>query len=274
MLLYHIIILALIQGITEFLPVSSSGHLVLAHAALSGNAQADWQDDLMIDLAVHVGTLFSVLAYFRRDILSMLGFVTRLGRTEDRAAGGRLLAYVIVGSIPVIFAGLALHVLEPAWLRSVELVAWTTLIFGIVLYAADKFRPAHREFEVLRMRDAIWIGLAQTVALLPGTSRSGITMTAARALGFERVAAARFSILLASVAISGAGALGVLKLIRDGNPELGLQALTAAVLAFVSGWITMALMMRWLDRADFTIFAVYRVVLGGALLAAVYTGLL
>jgi len=264
MILYHIVILALIQGITEFLPISSSAHLVLAHAVINGDSAGHWGEDMMIDVAVHVGTLFSVLVYFRRDLCAMC--------CKPGASGLPLL--VLVSSIPVIIAGFALHMLQPDWLRSVEVIAWTTLIFGIALLWADRSKPSERDLDDLTMRDAVWIGLAQVLALIPGVSRSGITMTAARWLGFSRLEAARFSMLLAIVAISGAGTLGGIDLIKSGDAALNMEALLAAALAFLSGLVAITLMMRWLERATFTPFAIYRVVLGLLLLGIVYMGII
>jgi len=266
--LYHIIILALIQGITEFLPVSSSGHLVLFHHILEGSvANLCWEDNRLIDVAVHVGTLFSVLVYFRQDLLSMAQ-----GALCKNAEGSKLLKHIIIASIPVILAGLVLNILKPDFLCLLEIVAWTTLIFGIVLWVADKYFPDTKKLSDLNTKDAFLIGLAQMLALIPGTSRSGITMTAARFLGFSRVEAAHFSLLLAIVAISGAGFLSVIDLVHADNLELGFDFIIAAVLAFISGWIAISLMMKWLAKASFLPFVLYRIVLGGILLFLIYSG--
>lgn len=267
MTLYHIFILALIQGISEFLPVSSSGHLVLVHHMLEGgSADLCWEQNRTIDVAVHIGTLASVLVYFRKDLCGMLS-----GFRNRHSPGFRLMGFVGIASVPVILAGLTLHMLQPDWLCLLEIMAWTTLLFGIVLWIADRFVPAEKTLGTMTWKQAILIGLAQTLALIPGTSRSGITMTAARFLGFTRVEAARFSLLLAIIAIGGAGTLSTLDLIRSGNAELGLESLLAAVLSFLSGWAAITLMMKWLERATFTPFALYRIALGTALLALIYS---
>ncbi len=259
--LFHIVILALVQGITEFLPISSSGHLVLAHTIFDDGLA----NDLLIDVAVHVGTLGAALLYFRRDVMQM---ICALATRRDT---GLLLA-VIIGSVPVIAAGFVIHMLGPDWTRSLYLMAWCTLIFGIVLWLADRYAPTEKTLERLTIRDAFVIGLAQVLALVPGTSRSGITITAARALGFSRREAARFSLLLAIVAISGAGTLGGLDILQAGDAALGVEALLAAALAFLSGWAAIALMMRWLEKASFTPFVIYRVALGLLLLFLLYSG--
>ena len=267
MISLHIVILALVQGITEFLPVSSSGHLVLTHHLLDGGgANLCWEENRTLDVAVHVGTLASVLLYFRRDVCTMACGLLR--------AEFRLLSLVILASLPVIAAGFGLHLLQPSFLCLLQVMAWTTLVFGIVLWVADRFSPAQKTIDDMNRRDALLIGLSQALALVPGTSRSGITMTAARALGYTRTEAAHFSLLLSIVAIAGAGTLGSLDLVQSGNADLSFDALIAAVLAFVSGWIAIALMMKWLEKATFTPFAIYRVVLGVLLLGLIYGGVL
>lgn len=260
--LFHIVILALIQGLTEFLPISSSGHLVLTHNILGSNGQTA---DLSMDIAVHVGTLFAVLLYFRRDICRML--------CACKAGGDKkLVMAVIVGSLPVIIAGFAIHMIEPSFTRSLHVMAWCTLLFGIVLWVADKYSPAGKPLEALTFKGALFVGMAQILALIPGTSRSGITMSAARYLGFSRTEAARYSLLLAVVAISGAGALGSIDLVRAGNADLNFDLLMAALLAFLSGFVAISLMMRWLEKASFTPFAIYRIILGLGLLGLLYSG--
>lgn len=270
MSLYHIIILALIQGLSEFLPVSSSGHLVLAHHLLEGEgANLCWSENRTIDVAVHIGTLLSVLVYFRRDLLQMAcGVCCRKGE------GLHLFKMVLLASIPVIIGGYVIHMLQPSLLCLLQVMAWMTLIFGIVLWIADKYFPDTRKLDGMGWKDAALIGLAQVLALVPGTSRSGITMTAARFLGFSRVEAARFSLLLAIIAIGGAGTLAGLDLFQSGNARLGLDSLIAALLAFVSGWVAIALMMKWLEKSSFTVFAVYRIALGALLLVLIYADIL
>jgi len=268
--LLHIIILALIQGITEFLPISSSGHLVLAHAALDGNTVQEWDKHILMDVAVHVGTLFSVLLYFRRDVKLMLSGLFSLLTGKIHHTGNALTLKIIIGSIPVIIAGFIINSLEPSWLLAVEIVAWTTLIFGIILWVADRVEQSPKTLNDMNYSHAFLIGLAQCLALVPGTSRSGITMTAARFLGYNRTECAHYSLLLGIIAIGGAGALGGLELISNPNITIGQDVMVAAALAFISGYIAIALMMKWLSRASFTPFAIYRVLLGVGLLALIY----
>jgi undecaprenyl-diphosphatase len=273
MILYHIILLAVIQGLTEFLPVSSSGHLGLFHCFTDQCDHWDVQNVTM-DIAVHVGTLFSVLLYFWRDVVKMLLGAKDIGTGKAKTDNANLLFFVLISSIPVIIAGLILKMFEPDWLKTLHVIAWTTLVFGIVLWWADAKTTAKREIKDLTFKDAILIGLSQILALIPGTSRSGITMTAARFLGFSRQESAHYSLLLAMVAISGAGTLIGLDLIKDGNVQLGFDALIGVIFSFISGLIAITVMMKFLEKSSFTIFAIYRIILGGGLLTLLYTGVI
>ena len=268
--LLHIISLAVIQGITEFLPISSSGHLSLTHAFLNESKTPDWNKQVMMDVAVHVGTLFAVLLYFRKDVIDMIkGLLCALkGKTDHH--GSKLTLNIIIGSIPVIVAGFALSALEPSWLRAVEIVAWTTLLFGVLLWFADKVEPKHTSFETMPIKHTLLIGLAQCLALIPGTSRSGITMTASRFLGYDRTISAHFSLLLGIIAIRGAGTLEGLKLINEPNLAITFDIIIAAIIAFITGYIAIALMMKWLAHASFTPFVIYRIILGIGLLTLIY----
>jgi undecaprenyl-diphosphatase len=264
LLLLHLIILSVVQGITEFLPISSSGHLILLPH------MAGWQDQgINIDIAVHVGTLGAVLVYFHRDLWAILrGFLG--GRSRERKAGRALGFYILVSLPPVLVAGGLLAYFAPEIFRSPLIVAWTMLGFGVVLWLADRIGMTVRRVEHMTFGSALIIGLAQVLALLPGTSRSGITMTAARFIGMERPDAARFSLLLSIPTIIAAGTLSGIDIYQSGNAQLAADAFVAAGLAFIFALIAIALMMAWLRRASFTPFVVYRILLGGFLLAVVY----
>ena len=196
-------LLALVQGITEFLPISSSAHLILV-PVFTG-----WPDQgPMIDVAVHVGTLGAVIVYFRRDVWQMISGLGRLGRNDrDRDPGLRLAFHVVVATIPVVVAGAVLTSFGLSILRSPVLIGWTTAGFGVLLYIADRSNMTIRKIEHMTLAHALFIGVVQAVALIPGTSRAGITMTAARVLGYERTESARFSMLLSIPTIIAAGAL-------------------------------------------------------------------
>jgi len=262
-------ILAIVQGITEFLPVSSSGHLRLV-PHLTG-----WPDQgLNIDIAVHLGSLGAVLIYFWRDMLAMMiGLVAILTGRGGRAA--LLVGYLAIATLPIVVVGALLLLYgydggALAGLRRIELVGWTMLGFGLVLLAADRLGMTIRRIEHMRAGSAVFIGLAQVLALVPGTSRAGITITAARMLGFERSEAARFSILMGVPAIIASATPSAVGIYRSGQSALGVEAVVAALLAFAAALVAIAVMMRWLERASFTPFVVYRVLLGGAILVWSY----
>ena len=263
--LLHIVILALVQGVTEFLPISSSGHLVLVPWI------AGWQDQgLILDVAVHVGTLGAVMAYLWRDIVAMVSGLWRFAKGGGMNDGVRLAFFLVLGTLPVIVAGLLMKKHMPGGIRSIEVIGWATLGFGILLWFVDRFSVTLRRMEHLKLFDVVIIGVSQCLALIPGTSRSGITMTTARMLGMERRDCARFSMLLSIPAIVGAGTLMGLELYKTGDPVQIDAALTGVGFAFISALIAIALMMAWLKRASFTPFVIYRLALGGFLLAISY----
>lgn len=272
--LLHIIILAIVQGISEFLPISSSGHLILTHHLL-GNSGNMWDETLTMDIAVHVGTLAAIILYCRKDIIAMLRGCLRVatGRTKD-ANEIKLVGFLLVGSVPVLVLGLILHILEPAWARSLPVAAWSLIIFGIALGLADRFMPTTRTVETLGFKDALLIGLAQMLALIPGTSRSGVTMTAARALGFSRLEAARFSFLLATISISAAGAIGILDLLANPNAAMLFDVAIGVIVAFFAALAAVHFLMKWLTSHSFMPFVIYRVLLGIILLVLIHNGTL
>ncbi|SBW11148.1 Undecaprenyl-diphosphatase [uncultured Alphaproteobacteria bacterium] len=260
----NLIVLAVVQGITEFLPISSSAHLILVPCLGHFPDQG-----LDMDIAVHVGTLGAVMLYFWRDIWQMtlgLWAALRLKKTP----GGRLALAVLVATVPVVLVGVVVKDYVATAGRSIAVLGWSTLIFGILLYAADRIGLTVRRIEHLKLPDAAIIGLAQAIALIPGTSRSGITMTAARLLGYERGEAARFSMLMSIPTILAAGTLAALDIVKADQPLVTTVAIYGAGLSFLTALIAIALLMRWLRHASFTPFAVYRLILGAALLAAAY----
>lgn len=264
--LLHLVLLAVVQGVTEFLPISSSGHLVLVPVLTGLPDQGP-----LLDVAVHVGTLVAVMLYLRREVAAMALAVVTGGRREGAIAGGALLGYLVLATVPVMIAGGLMYWSgASARLRGPEVVAWTTLIFGLVLYAADRLGMTVKRLEHLGAGAALGIGLAQVLALVPGTSRAGITITAARLMGFERRDAARFSMLLSIPTIIAAGTLSAIEIYRAGDLQLGIDAAVAVVLSCIAALAAISLMMAWLNRATFTPFVVYRLVLGLALLAWLY----
>ena len=265
--LLHLVVLATVQGITEFLPVSSSAHLVIAPASLG------WPDQgLIFDVAVHVGTLLAVMVYFWRDLLAMLRGLYDLMRGNPTARA-HLALKVALGTVPLVPVGAALfYTGGSAMLRSVEVIAWATIGFGLLLWLADRLGMTVRRLEHLGYAGALFVGAAQTLALVPGASRAGVTMTAARLIGMERADSARLSMLLSIPAIVAAGTVAGLELMHNGDAALRMDAVISGGLAFVTSLLAIALMMAWLRRAGFGPFVVYRLLLGAGLLAWVYSG--
>lgn len=264
-----IIILALIQGITEFLPISSSGHLILL-PSLSG---IDDQG-LAMDVAVHLGSLIAVVSYFRRDVAMLIGGTFELVRLRWTFAA-RLASYIALATIPVLVAGLLLKLAGlTEGLRSIKVIGWATIVFGILLYVSDKFFLSNKKLQEIRLFHMMCIGLAQMLALIPGTSRSGITMTAARFFQYERTESARISMLMSIPTILAAGALlglDVMDAHAQGNMLIRWQdLLIGAVLSGIAAYGALFFMMRWLEKASMTPFVIYRMVLGTILLSIVY----
>jgi undecaprenyl-diphosphatase len=263
--LLQIVVLSLVQGLTEFLPVSSSGHLVLV-PYFTG-----WPDQgLVVDVAVHVGTLAAVLIYFWRDVLALLGGLLRLFVGEVTREG-RLALYLLLATIPALGIGYALETLAGGTPRRVEVVAWAMIGFAIVLWIADRVGMRVKRLEHMTLGQALVVGLAQPLAFIPGTSRSGITMVAARLMGYEREEAARFSFLLSIPAILAAGLYEGLKLAESGAGEALSGAGLALLFSAATGLGAIAFLMRWLRRSSFAPFVIYRLILGVGLLVWLYS---
>ncbi len=279
MTLLQVFVLSVVQGITEFLPISSSAHLILV-PELTG-----WQDQgLLVDLAVHVGTLLAVLVYFRKDVRLLFAGLAGLllnprniNPAEGSSApnqmlnGRQLTLALIIGVFPIVVIGgtfVAFDLVDG--LRDIEVIGWTSIIFGILLYGADRYCGTDKKLEAITLKNAFFIGMSQVLAIIPGTSRSGITMTAARYLGFNRVDSARFSMLLAMPTIAISGLAGLIKLLESGDQALIEYGLLAGVLSFAVAIAAIHLFIKWLSHASMTPFVIYRVLLGAGLLAWVY----
>lgn len=266
--LFDIVALALIQGITEFLPISSSGHLAL-WPILTGRTD----QGVAMDVAVHMGTLAAVCVYFRSDAGRLAAGLADVLRGRGRTGAARLFLLVALATVPAVAAGLALRL--TGWvdaLRALEVIGWATLLGGLLLWYADRAGAQRRDAGGWGLRDAVLMGLAQALALVPGTSRSGITMTMARWLGFERTQAARLSLLMAMPVILAAGTLETVGLMRDANLALTAELGLGALLSFAAALAALAVMMR-MFRSDWTMlpFVIYRLALGVALLAIAYS---
>ena len=261
----HLVVLAVVQGITEFFPISSSAHLILTPKILGWTDQGP-----LIDLAVHVGTLLAVILYFRVEMWRMTKGALALlrGHYIDDA---KLFLQLSLASVPAFAAGPLIYYFGGnEMMRSVELIGWTTLIFGILLYFADQYGRRLLRVENVTYLHALLIGLAQALALVPGVSRSGSTMTAARFLGMERAEAARFSFLMSIPVTMAAGGLGVLEIYKSGQVELQMDAVISGAVAFVTALFAITVLLRWLQSSSFTPFVVYRVLLGAGLLIWTY----
>lgn len=255
------IFLGILQGVTEFLPVSSSGHLVLAEYFLGLK-----DTSIAFDVTLHLGTLISVLSYFWQDWLGMAKSLVP-GKTSRKGDDRRLLFLVLIGTVPGAFLGYFLEGAASTIFRSPWVVVSTLSGVALLLWLAERLASHTRNFKKFGWKDAICVGTAQAIAIVPGVSRSGITITVALFLGFERRAAARFSFLLSAPIIAGAGLYEGLKLWQDGFGTLGMNFLWGFVAAGLSGYIVIAFLMRYLARHTFYPFVYYRLIL--ALIVAV-----
>lgn len=265
--LLTLLLVALIQGITEFLPVSSSGHLILLPQLTGMNDQGQ-----IIDVAVHVGTLFAVILYFWADVKTALFGIPRLLRGKIDTQGARLAFGLMIATIPVIVFGLILKL--TGWddaLRSVAVIGWTMLIFGLVLYWADQTGKTELETQNWTMRHALVMGLWQAISLIPGTSRSGITITAARKLGYKREDGAKLSMLMSIPTIIAAGTLAGIEVAATADLQSAKDGAIAATLSFLAALLALRLMMKLLQSVSFTPYVIYRVILGVVLLIYAYT---
>ncbi len=269
--LLQAIVLGIVQGLTEFLPISSSGHLRIVPAFMG------WEDPgAAFTAVIQLGTMAAVVLYFRADLWRIT--TTWLASLRDRSRRSELDArigwYLIFGTIPICIFGLAFsHQIETG-ARSLYLIGTTLIVLGVVLLIAEKVSTRERDLTSLTRRDAVVIGFAQALALVPGVSRSGATITAGLFLGFDRVAAARFSFLLSvpAVVLSGLFEMrGVLDGSAEGSAGLGATAV-ATVLAFVSGYASIAFLLKFLTTHTTGVFVAYRIVLGAAVLVLAGTG--
>ncbi len=258
----QILLLALVQGLTEFLPISSSGHLILA-PRLFGFAD----QGLVLDVAVHFGTLIAVVGYFRRDIWQIArGWLLALPPGRPANPEARLGWAIIIGVLPVVVVGLLLKDFVESELRQAWIIATTTIVFGLLLGWADWRARRERDIARLGLRDALLIGLAQVLALVPGTSRSGITMTAGLMLGLTREAAARFSFLLSIPTILGSSIL----ILRDvlAAPETVDPVMLASAVGFsaLTAWACIHYFLAFIERIGMWPFVIYRLLLGAVIL--------
>ena len=248
----EILILSAIQGISEFLPISSSAHLILI-----SNFYDFKTSSLLIDISLHLGSLFAIMFYFKKDLF-------------DLKNNKRLLGLIIVGSIPLMIFGYILHSSGLIYfVRNVEIIAWTTLFFGFILYFSDQSKTKKNISKNLNLKSIIFIGIFQILALIPGVSRAGITITAARFLNFNRVDSTKISFLLSIPALIGASSLGITDAFKQ-TLEINYLSIIAIILSFLFSFITVKYFLKYVNNFSLNIFVIYRVFLGIILLLIIY----
>ena len=250
--LIEILILSLIQGVSEFLPISSSAHLIIVSTLYEFKSGS-----LLIDVSLHFGSLLAIMFFFRKELL-------------DLKNNTKLLLLMTIGSIPLILTGYILYTTEIIYLlRDIKVIAWTTLIFGIILYFADKSRFEKKISSNLNLKLILYIGFFQILALIPGVSRAGITMTAARFFKFNRVDATKISFLLAIPALAGASILG-LKDIFEQSVEFNYLIFVAISLSFIFSFFTVKFFLKYINKFSLNIFVFYRIVVAIILFKIIY----
>lgn len=263
---FHIFLLSALQGITEFLPVSSSGHLILFSKFTAFPDQG-----LALDVAVHVGSILAVMIYFSEILWQMLkGLIKTYFLPNFKNPDARIFWLIVTGTLPIVVVGLLLKNNGMEWLRDTRIIGWTILLYGILLYIADHFGMTIRKVSHLRPWDAFLIGCAQCLALIPGTSRSGITVTMGRFLGMERREAAKFSMLLSIPAIIAAASLVALELYQSNNLAAITETIDGITYSFIASIIAIYIVMWWLKKSTFLPFVIYRILLGTFLLLDSY----
>jgi len=248
----EILILSAVQGISEFLPISSSAHLIVV-----SNLYDLKTSSLLIDISLHLGSLFAIILFFKKDLF-------------DLQNNQKLLGLIIIGSIPLVIFGYILHTTELIHLlRNIKIIAWTTLFFGIILYFADQRKVDQNISTNLNIKSIIFIGIFQILALIPGVSRAGITMTAARFLKFNRVDSGKISFLLSIPALAGASFMG-LKDLSNQSIEINLIVILAVILSFLFSYITVKFFLSYLNKFSLNIFVIYRIIISIILFTIIY----
>ena len=248
----EIIILSAIQGVSEFLPISSSAHLILVSSLYEFKSSS-----LLIDISLHLGSLFAIIYFFRNDLL-------------DVKNNKKLLGLIILGSIPLIIVGYILYSTNLIYqLRDIKVIAWMTLIFGVLLYFADKSHFDKKISSHLNLKTIFIIGLFQIFSLIPGVSRAGITITAARILKFNRVDSSKISFLLSIPALSGASFLG-LKDIFEQSFQFNYLIIIAIVFSFIFSFVTVKFFLNYINKFSMNAFVIYRIIIALILFAIIY----
>jgi undecaprenyl-diphosphatase len=267
-------VLGITQGVTEFAPISSSGHLILVPWLFDWPILRDPALNKTFDVALHMGTLLGALVYFRQDVARYAVAWARSIRARAIHETDERIAWALaIGTIPGVIIGALLESVIEEHLGQPWLIAVMLAVFGIVLYAVDRTAPSPKDLGDLTVRNGWWLGVAQALALQPGVSRSGVTITAARAMGFDRTTAARFSFLLSLPIIAGAGVYEGLDLVRQGIPPgFGGPFVAGTIASAVSGFLVIAFLLSYLRRRDFTIFLWYRLAAAALVFAIAASG--
>ncbi len=267
------IVLGLVQGITEFAPISSSGHLILVPWMLGWHIVDDPALNKSFDVALHMGTFVGAVIYFRHDLwIYIKAFVASCRERAIRTPDERLAWALAVGTIPGVIAGATLESVIEDKLGQPWVIAVMLAVFGVILYVVDRLARRDRDLDTIGVRTGLFVGIAQALALQPGVSRSGVTITAGRLVGLNREAAARFSFLLALPIIAGAGGLKALDLVQHGFQGYGPQFLAGFLAAAISGFFVIWFLLRYLRTHDFLVFMVYRLAVAGLVLLLIATG--
>tara|TARA_B100000029_G_scaffold48972_1_gene44760 strand:- start:294 stop:1061 length:768 start_codon:yes stop_codon:yes gene_type:complete len=249
----EILILSVIQGVSEFLPVSSAAHLVLISKYYAFNNQ-----NLLIDICLHLGSLLAIVVYFIKDLSNFL-------------KNKNFLIKILIGTIPIIPAGYILYQTGLIYqLRSLEVIGWMSLIFGVLLYISDKSNISKKIENNFDSKSAIFIGIFQVLALIPGVSRAGITITSGRLLGFNRFDAAKISFFLSIPTLTAASVLGIYNIYKEGSADLNFLAIIAVIFSFIFSYITIALFLSFVKRFSLNIFVIYRIILSLFILMIAY----
>jgi len=248
----EILILSAVQGISEFLPISSSAHLIIV-----SNLYDLKTSSLLIDISLHLGSLLAIIFFFRKDLF-------------DLRNNQKLLRLIIIGSIPLIIFGYILHATELIHLlRNIKVIAWTTLFFGIILFFADQRKIDRNISTNLNIKSIIFIGVFQILALIPGVSRAGITMTAARFLKFNRVDSSKISFLLSIPALAGASFLGLKEALNQ-SIEINYLIIVAIILSFLFSYMTVKFFLIYMNRFSLNVFVIYRIIIAFILFFIIY----
>jgi undecaprenyl-diphosphatase len=258
-----IVILSMIQGITEFLPISSSAHLILFPEFFN-----DITTNRGFDVALHFGTLLAVIIYLKKDILKI--FLETTSPDRDNYRGFIDFKNLIISTVPIVIIGFLVNFFDINIIRNLEIIGWSTLVFGILLGLADKNLRVRKLIDNLNLKDALILGLAQTLAIIPGTSRSGIVITAGLLSGFSRYDASKYSLLLSIPVIIAATTLETISLYNESGVFVTKQMLLGILISFVTAYLTINFFMKWISRASLKIFVFYRIILGIAILLYAY----